>query len=112
MLFCVFAFLHRIDITGGFLLAFAPYISFQKRIISDLGTFRELHNSLREKVNELMLENNQLTKNIDRLEGSVTELEKVEKELAKIANTSDVDRLVYIVQENKKINEKMKVRRY
>ncbi len=56
-----------------------------------------------------MFENDRLTKNVDQLEGSVTELEDVEKELAKIAKTNNVNRLVYVVQENKKINEKMKV---
>ena len=56
-----------------------------------------------------MLENDKLTENVDRLEGSVAELEQVEQELAQIANTDNVDRLVYVVSENKKINEKMKV---
>ena len=58
-----------------------------------------------------MLENDKLTENVDRLEGSVAELEQVEQELAQIANTDNVDRLVYVVSENKKINEKMKVGR-
>ncbi len=56
-----------------------------------------------------MHENDKLTENVDRLEGSVTELEQVEKELAQIANTNNVDRLVYVVSETKRINEKMKV---
>ncbi len=58
-----------------------------------------------------MLENNKLTANVDRLDGSVTELEQVENELASIANTDNVDRLVYVVSETKRINQKMKVRK-
>ena len=58
-----------------------------------------------------MVQNDKLTKEINRLEGSVTELEQVEKELSLIANTENVDRLVYVVAETKRINEKMKVRK-
>ncbi len=99
----------KIDITGAFLLFFAPYLAVQKRILNKLGTFRSLHNELRAKVNELMEHNDILTKNVDRLEGSVSELKEVEAELAKIAETDDVERLVNIVAENKIVNEKMKV---
>mmetsp|Transcript_16962 Transcript_16962/g.21462 ORF Transcript_16962/g.21462 Transcript_16962/m.21462 type:complete len:276 (-) Transcript_16962:228-1055(-) len=97
-----------IDITGALVLVFTPYLVFQKRILNKLGTFRDLHNLLRSKVNELMLENNKLTANVDRLDGSVTELEQIESELASIANTDNVDRLVYVVSETKRINQKMK----
>lgn len=96
------------DITGGFLLFFAPYLAYQKRILNQLGTFRSIHNKLRSKVNELMVQNDLLTQNVDRLEGSVSELEQVENELAKIAKTDNVDRLIYIVSENKRINEQMR----
>ena len=91
------------------LLFFAPYLAFQKRILRKLGTFRSLHNQLREKVNDLMVQNDILTKNVDRLDDAVTELEQVEKDLAKVAKTRDLDRLVYVVSENKAINEKLKV---
>lgn len=97
-----------VDINGGMILLFSPYVVVQKRILKKLGTFRSLHNSLRNKVNELMVQNDKLTKEINRLEGSVTELEQVEKELSLIANTENVDRLVYVVAETKRINEKMK----
>jgi len=97
-----------IDITSGLLCAFSPYLVVQKRVLAKLGTFRSLHNLLREKVNELMVENDILTKNVDRLEVSVTELEAVEKELSKLTNTDDVDRLVHVVNESKRINDRMK----
>lgn len=56
-----------------------------------------------------MVQNDILTKNVDRLDDAVTELEQVEKDLAKVAKTRDLDRLVYVVSENKAINEKLKV---
>lgn len=56
-----------------------------------------------------MEQNDVLTKNVDRLEGSVSELKEVEVELAKIAKTDDVERLVNVVAENRLVNEKMKV---
>lgn len=97
-----------VDITGGILLLFSPYLAYQKRIINDLGSFRDHHNRLREQVNEFIVQNNVLTRNVDRLEGSVSELEQVENELANIADTNNVDRLVYVVTETKRINAKMK----
>ena len=56
-----------------------------------------------------MVQNDILTKNVDRLDDAVTELEQVEKDLAKVAKTRDLDRLVHVVSENKAINEKLKV---
>ena len=56
-----------------------------------------------------MVQNDILTKNVDRLDDAVTELEQVEKDLSKVAKTRDLDRLVYVVSENKAINEKLKV---
>lgn len=97
-----------IDICGGLLLLFAPYLAVQKRILNDLGSFRDLHNLLRKKVNELMVQNDVLTNNVNRLAGSVSELEQVEQELAEIADTDNIDRLVFVVSETKRINEKMK----
>ena len=59
-----------------------------------------------------MVQNNELTNNVDKLEASVKELEQVEEELAKIANSREgVDRLIHVVEETKRINEKMKVRK-
>ena len=84
-------------------------MAYQKHILNGLGTFRSLHNGLRTKVNVLMDQNDILRSNVDKLEGSVNELEEVEKELSKIAKTDNVDRLIYVVSENKKVNEKLKV---
>lgn len=97
-----------IDIAAGFIILFCPYLVYQKRLLSELGTFRALHNRLRTKVNELMLQNNVLTSNVDKLESAVNELEQVEEDLSKIANTKNVDRLIHVVTETKRINEKMK----
>jgi UDP-N-acetylmuramyl pentapeptide synthase len=57
-----------------------------------------------------MVQNDVLTNNVNRLAGSVSELEQVEQELAEIADTDNIDRLVFVVSETKRINEKMKVR--
>jgi len=96
------------DLTGGLLLCFCPYMSYQKRSLLKLETFRGALNELRSNVNEFMLQNNILTKNVNRLSKSVNELEQVESELAKLANTENVDRLIEVVTETKRINAEMK----
>lgn len=97
-----------LDIVGAFLCFFAPYMVYQKKCLSKLGTFRSGLNELRSKINSMMIENDKLSANVDRLKGSVDELEKVENDLCKIADASSVDRMVDIVSETRKINEKVK----
>jgi hypothetical protein len=96
-----------VEIAGGFLVFFAPYMVVQKRILAKLGTFRSLLNQLRMQVNEFMVQNDILSANVTRLHGSVNELELVEEELSALANTDNVDRLVYVVKETKRINALM-----
>jgi len=95
-------------IAGGLVIAFCPYMAYQKRALSKLSTFREALNDLRAGVNEFMNQNNTLSRNVTRLSNSVDELEQVESELGKLANTDNVDRLVEVVRETKKNNAEMK----
>lgn len=89
--------------------AFTPYVVYQKSELAELGSFREQQNRLRNTVNGVAAENVKLTKNVDALEGNVNKLEEVEKNLSKLANTDNIGRLVQVVKETKKINEKIKM---
>lgn len=99
-----------VDIAGAFMLAFAPYIAIQKRQLLKLGTFRSHLNEMRRKVNNFMIQNDRLTKTITDLKGSVERLEVAEGKISNLTNTSEknVDRLVYLVKENKRITNEVK----
>uniref|UniRef100_A0A7S2S7B0 Uncharacterized protein n=1 Tax=Eucampia antarctica TaxID=49252 RepID=A0A7S2S7B0_9STRA len=97
-----------VDVSSLATTAFAPYVVYQKSELSELGSFREQQNALRETVNQITEENNKLKGNVDRLETSVDQLEEVEKNLSKLANTDNVDRLVSAVKETKKLNKEIK----
>jgi len=97
------------DLTGYLLICFCPYMSYQKRSLLKLQTFRDALNDMRSHVNDFMRQNNVLTLNINKLALSVNELKKVEDELGKIAgNTDNVERLIEVVTETKRINAEMK----
>mmetsp|Transcript_48156 Transcript_48156/g.145464 ORF Transcript_48156/g.145464 Transcript_48156/m.145464 type:complete len:258 (-) Transcript_48156:235-1008(-) len=89
-------------------IGFGPYAAYQKRKLKKLGDFRGQHNDLREKVNDIHIENDRLGANVDRLEKNVSKIEEVEKDLAKLADTSNVDRLVKLVKEQGEITKQMK----
>lgn len=96
------------DLLGGLLLCFCPYMSYQKRSLLKLETFREGLNELRSNVNEFMRENNVLTHEVNKMSKEVGKLEQVESDLRKIANSDNVDRLVEVVKETKETTEEMK----
>jgi len=52
--------------------------------------------------------NDSLTRNISDLKFSVHRLKEVEEKLSKVANSSNVDRLVEIVKETKQVNREIK----
>lgn len=89
-------------------IGFGPYAAIQKRKLKRLGGFRGQHNDLREKVNVLHAENDRLGENVERLEKNVSKIEEVEKDLAKLADTSNVDRLVKLVKEQGEVTRQMK----
>lgn len=89
-------------------MGFGPFAAFQKRKLKGLGGFRGEHNALRDKVNDLHQENDRLGGNIDRLEKNVSKIEEVEKDLAKLADTSNVNRLVKLVKEQGEVTRQMK----
>ena len=99
-----------VDIAGGFMLFFAPYIAVQKRQLLKLGTFRSHLNEMRRKVNHFIIQNDRLTKTINDLKGSVERLEVAEGKISNLTNTSgeNVDRLVSLVKENKRITQEVK----
>lgn len=61
-----------IEIASFLSCLFTFYILYQRYILQKLGTFRQLHNQMRQKINDFMLENNKLTRNIDQLEVSIS----------------------------------------
>lgn len=96
------------DITGALLALFCPYVVYQKRRLLKLDTFRGALNEMRMSVNEFMRQNNALTHKVNELSQNVSELETVEKDLGKLANTDNIDRLTEVVLETKRINAEMK----
>lgn len=98
-----------VDIIGSFLLAFCPYVIYQKKVLQGLKSFRSLLNQLRGKINELMAENDKLTENIERLKASVDDLETIESNFSRLAGSNNVDRLVEVIKETKDINAKIRV---
>mmetsp|Transcript_31284 Transcript_31284/g.46671 ORF Transcript_31284/g.46671 Transcript_31284/m.46671 type:complete len:261 (-) Transcript_31284:212-994(-) len=97
-----------VTIASSLTTAISPYAAYQKRKCDDIGSVREEHNRLRGNVNELMQENDKLKENVDQLEVSVSSLENVEKDLSKLANTSNLDRLVAVVNEQKRATANIK----
>mmetsp|Transcript_3651 Transcript_3651/g.6656 ORF Transcript_3651/g.6656 Transcript_3651/m.6656 type:complete len:281 (-) Transcript_3651:159-1001(-) len=93
---------------GYLTTAIASYAVYQKHRLAHLGGFRRLCNELRAHVNTLGRENNKLTSSVDQMEVAVTELEEVEGSLQKFANTTNVNRLVEVVQENKRLQRQIK----
>jgi competence protein ComGC len=98
-----------VNIVGSFLVAFCPYVIYQKKVLQDLGSFRSLLNSLRGKINGFMLENDQLQANIQRLSSSVDDLESIEADFSKLTGSNNVDRLVEVIKETKHVNTQIRV---
>jgi hypothetical protein len=98
-----------VDLCGSFLVVFAPYVVYQKRVLADLGTFRSLLNMLRGKINMFMEENDKLEANLKRLSSSVDELETIEADFSRLAGSNNVDRLVEVIKETKDTNAQIKV---
>lgn len=73
-----------------------------------LGTFRGLLNELRRSINVLKDEQEALSQKNNRLQQTADDYEAVEKEIREVANTENIDRLTKALDENKKINLKMK----
>jgi len=96
------------DVSSLATTAFTPYVVYQKSALAELGSFRQQQNELRNTVNGLAEENNKLTENVNQLGTSVDRLEIVEKNLSKLADTDNVDRLVEAVKKMKKINKEIK----
>lgn len=97
-----------VDVAGGFLCFFAPYMVYQKGVLRKLGSFRQLLNDLRAQINDLMVENDKLKASVDQLSVNVDELEKVEEELSLLVQSNNIDRLVEVVKKTKEVNEKMR----
>jgi len=89
-------------------MGFGPYAAYQKRKLNGLGGLRGQHNALRAKVNDLHEENDRLGGNVDKLEKNVSKIEDLEKDLGKLADTSNVDRLVKLVKEQGEVIAEMK----
>lgn len=89
----------------------APYNLILRQKIGRYPTFREIHNMLRLRVNELQLENEELEQFQEKLEGQASHLNAVEGELALIASKSgsNVNQLMDLVKENGEILREMEV---
>jgi len=98
-----------VEATSSLLCLFALYIFYQRRVLNQLGTFRQLHNQMREKINDFMLENNKLIRTIDQMEISILGIQDVERGLQQVCKTDQVDTFVQCVKETKILNDNIKV---
>mmetsp|Transcript_16841 Transcript_16841/g.24650 ORF Transcript_16841/g.24650 Transcript_16841/m.24650 type:complete len:281 (+) Transcript_16841:77-919(+) len=98
-----------IYLTMLFPLVMGPYTVVQRKRASKLGTFRSQNQAIRDEVNELNMHNSALTDNTNRLNDEVSSLKDVEDTLQDITSKqgTDVKRLVDLVNENEKIQNKI-----
>eukprot|EP00559_Dactyliosolen_fragilissimus_P006565 CAMPEP_0184863658 /NCGR_PEP_ID=MMETSP0580-20130426/12087_1 /TAXON_ID=1118495 /ORGANISM="Dactyliosolen fragilissimus" /LENGTH=246 /DNA_ID=CAMNT_0027362113 /DNA_START=131 /DNA_END=871 /DNA_ORIENTATION=- len=96
------------DIMGFSVVFFGPFAALQKRQIMDLGGLRTQINILMGKVDELAGQNRQLETSVNQLNVSTNRLDEIRHDLSKLANTDNVDRLMEVVKETKRINGEIK----
>jgi hypothetical protein len=82
----------------------------QQRKLRKFGTFRNKHNELRRQVHYMHQERERLHRTMDRLDESVAEMHHIPQELHQISKNQNVDRLLAIVQEQKELQEKIRVK--
>eukprot|EP00525_Craspedostauros_australis_P003712 CAMPEP_0198116606 /NCGR_PEP_ID=MMETSP1442-20131203/13488_1 /TAXON_ID= /ORGANISM="Craspedostauros australis, Strain CCMP3328" /LENGTH=272 /DNA_ID=CAMNT_0043774471 /DNA_START=344 /DNA_END=1162 /DNA_ORIENTATION=- len=109
-IFCLVLPINPVTTAGSvFLLAFSPYIMYQKCQLDALGGMRGQINMLRNSANEFHAENDKLSGSVDVLEGQVSDLKGVEQELNDIAAEAGthVETLVNIIDENGKLQDEI-----
>jgi hypothetical protein len=82
----------------------------QQRKLRKFGTFRHKHNELRRQVHYMHQERERLHRTMDRLDESVAEMHHIQQELHRISKNQNLDRLLAIVQEQKELQEKIRVK--
>ena len=89
----------------------SPYVIRQCRKLNKLPTLKFVMNEIRKQTNYLMLQNRKLHMENNRLSAEVERLNDAEERLNQVAKQSgtNVDTLCKIVEENGRIQRKMKV---
>ena len=82
----------------------------QQRKLRKYGTLRNQNNELRRQVHYMRQERERLHRTMDRLDENVAELHHVPQELHRISKNQNVDRLMAIVEEQKTLQEKIRVK--
>ena len=91
-----------VDVMSLFVVLLGPIVAVQKVKLAELGSFRQVHNALRQNVNALHQENQTLMGSIDAFTKQSVQLDRVQKDLHRVAQSSgaSVNQLVTVVQEN------------
>jgi len=99
-----------VDLANFFPLFIAPYSVAVRRKLNRMPSLREVHNRLRLRVNEIMMENNELVRSEGKLENRVQRIQEVENRLQEVAAKSghNANELLDLVKENGRIIRKMK----
>jgi len=102
---------YAVALQAFFPLFTAPYNLVLRRKLRKYPTFREIHNMLRLRVNELKHENEELERFQEQLEGQASRLHAVEGELEHVASESgcNANQLMELVKENGEILREMQV---
>lgn len=97
-----------------FPLFVAPYVIVQRRKLNKLPTLKFVMNKVRQQANYLMVQNKKLHVENNRLSTQVVRLNEAEDRLDQVAKKSgtNVESLCKVVEENGRIQRKMKVRRF
>ncbi len=82
----------------------------QHRRLRKHGTLRQQNNELRRQSNYLRQERERLHRTMDRLDETIADLHHIPHELHRISKNQNVDRLLAIVVEQKKLHEKIRVK--
>jgi len=100
---------YLVDFMSIIVVFLAPVVVTQKVRLRKLGGFRGQHNSLRNKVNQMHVENEKLSSSVTELNKQTVKLSKVQTDLDKAAQRSgaSVEKLVGYVEENGKIQKQI-----
>mmetsp|Transcript_31927 Transcript_31927/g.42572 ORF Transcript_31927/g.42572 Transcript_31927/m.42572 type:complete len:221 (-) Transcript_31927:546-1208(-) len=88
-----------------------PLNLYNEYILKKNNTMRDHINAIRNEVNRLAIENNKLHNLINELENDVGRLKDIEEALSTLAKAqgASIEKLLFLVQENKRINRETKV---
>lgn len=97
-----------VDTASAVTILFSLFLSYQKYQLKYFGTIKSSQNKLEHEAQELKEANDNLAETMKNLDSAVHKTKKLEKELKKISNSSDVTSLVRLTKEQKRIAQEIK----